>query len=247
MNQALLKKTEDAPKKTKGLVFTEHLEELRSRLLKCIAVVVVTSCFFYRVIDPALEFLIRPIGRLVFISPAEAFLAVFTLTVLGGTITALPFLFYQIWAFVSVALTEDERRYVKVFGPLSLMFFILGVSFAYFVILPISLNFLLMFSSDLILPMITVDKYISFVGTLALGFGVIFEMPLIIVFLTKIGIATPAFLIQKRRHAIVSIFVASAVLTPPDYVSQILMAVPLILLYEISILFAKLTYRTQGL
>ena len=119
----------------------------------------------------------------------------------------------------------------------------LGAVFAYFVTIPISIRFLLSFSTDLIVPMITVKSYISFVGTMLLAFGVIFELPLVLMFLTKIGIATPAFLMQKRKHAIIIILVVSAFITPPDFITQLIMAVPLVILYEVGIVASKLTYR----
>ena len=156
----------------------------------------------------------------------------------------MPFVFYQIWQFVSVGLTETERRYIVFFVPLSFIFFILGCVFGYWVMLPMMLKFFLSFSSPLMVPMIAVSKYISFVGMTVLSCGFVFEWPLVIVFLTKIGVATPHFLAEKRKYAIVLAFIASAVLTPsPDCFSQIIMAVPLIILYEISILYSKLTYR----
>jgi len=168
-----------------------------------------------------------------------------SLMILGGIILALPIILYQIWQFVSVGLKENEKKYGAIFGPLLLFSFIIGGSFAYFIMVPIAMNFLLSFSTDTIVPMITVYKYISFVGSFILAFGFIFELPLILMFLTKIGIATPAFLVQKRKHAIVLTLIISALLTPPDIFTQLLMSLPLIVLYEIGIIVSKLSYREK--
>jgi len=233
-------------KRIKDLPFLGHLEELRGRIIYSVISVLIASCFFYVFIDKALEIVISPVGRLVFISPSEAFWAHMSVTLLGGVFLALPFLFYQIWAFISVGLTEKERRIAFLFAPFSFILFLSGAAFTYFVALPLFLKFLLSFSSDQIIPMITVQRYISFAGSLCFGFGAVFEMPLVIVFLTKIGVATPDFFISKRKHAVVVIFILAAFLTPPDCASQLLMAVPLLLLFEVSVFLSKLTYKSKG-
>ncbi|HBR14423.1 MAG TPA: twin-arginine translocase subunit TatC [Candidatus Omnitrophica bacterium] len=230
-------------KKADDLSFFEHLDELRVRLIKSLGAVIIAACFFYVFIDRTLAWVIKPVGKLVFTSPADAFMARLTLTIFGGFLLALPVVLYQIWRFVAAGLQEKEARTILIFGPASLGLFFLGGLFAYFVAVPMSMNFLLSFSSELMVPMITVKSYISFVGSFILSFGVVFELPLILMFLTKIGIATPAFLVQKRRHAIVIILIVSAILTPPDCVSQLIMAVPLMVLYEVGVLVSKLTYR----
>lgn len=221
------------------LTFIDHLEEFRNRLVKAVIFFIGAGCLCYLYVDRVLEFLLKPVGQLYFLSPTEAFETHIFVTIFGGFLLSLPFIFFQFWQFVSTALTSPERRYLSIFIPLSVFLFILGSAFAYFVVLPFSLTFLLSFSSPLIKPMITVGRYIHFVGTLVLAFGVIFEFPLVMLFLIKIGLATPEFLIQQRRYAIVIIFILSAILTPPDWVSQLFMALPLLLLYEVSIGLAK--------
>ena len=226
--------------------FIKHLEELRSRLIKSIlAWLAATGIFYQFFIDRFLAFVIKPVHHIVFTSPSEAFTARLNLTFLGGFLFALPVILYQLWQFVAAGLTIEERKHVVLFGPLSAVFFILGEVFAYFCMLPFSLRFLLSFSSDLIVPMITVDKYISFVTNEMLSCGVVFELPLILAFLTKIGIATPEFMRQKRRYVIVAIFIVSAIITPPDVASQLLLAVPLVVLYEVGILFSQLVFSRQ--
>ncbi len=223
--------------------FLEHIDELRSRILKSLLVFVVLACILYNYVDPILSFAIKPIGKVIYTSPTDAFMAKINLTLLGSLFLSLPFLLYQIWQFVAVGLKGKERKAVAVFGPLSLLFFMVGILFGYFIAVPISLKFLLSFSTDQMVAMITVNNYISFIGSMVLAFGIIFELPLVLMFLTKIGIATPAFLIHYRRHAIVAIMIISAIFTPPDVITQFIMAIPLLVLYELGILFSKWSYR----
>jgi sec-independent protein translocase protein TatC len=189
--------------------------------------------------------LIKPAGKLVFIAPQEAFIANIKIALFGGLFLASPFVTYQIWRFVSAGLKRNEMKYTLIFGPLSFLFFLLGIAFGYFIIVPIGIKFLLGFATELVTPMLTISKYISFVGMLTLAFGVVFQLPVVSLFLTKLGIITPYFLSSKRRYAVVFIFLLAAVLTPPDIITQCLMAVPLLVLYEIGIIFSKIAYKGE--
>jgi len=219
--------------------FFTHLHELRDRLLKSLAVFILCSVAVWNFLDPVIRYVVKPVGRVVFTSPADAFNARVSLAFLGGFLLALPVILFHIWKFIAVGLTDQERKNIKVFGPLSLALFFIGVIFGYCVLLPISFNFLMSFSSPWMMPMITVDKYISFVGTVVISSGVAFELPLILAFLARIGIATPEFLRQKRPYAILLILIVAAVLTPPDMISQIILAIPLLILYEAGIVFSR--------
>ena len=222
------------------LPFWGHLDELRSRLIKSFIAVVVAACFFYPYVDRFLAFLIRPVGKVVFTSPADAFVVRLMLLICGGVVLALPVVVYQLWQFVAAGLKEDEKKYIRFFAPASFVLFVVGCVFGYWVIIPVGMKFLLSFATESIVPMITLPNYISFILTLVLAFGLCFQLPLVLMFLAKIGIVTPAFLVQKRKHAIVLILIASAVLTPsPDAVSQILMAGPLLVLYELGVVASK--------
>lgn len=232
-------------RKPESLSFFDHVEELRERLIKSLLSVALGAVVAYQYKDQFLSFLIQPVGSLVFTSPADAFVVQFGLSLFAGFFLALPVVLYQTWKFVEVALKEGERKFIYFFGPLSLVLFIFGACFAYYAALPFSMKFLLSFSNEQLVPMITVKSYVSFVVTLVLAFGIVFEFPLVIMFLAKIGIATPEFLIQKRKQAIVLIFIVSAVVTPPDVITMWMMALPLLVLYEISILAAKAMYPRQ--
>lgn len=219
--------------------FFDHWEELRARVFKTVLFFILSSLLFYPCVKPLLHFLIEPIGQVVFTAPTEAFLANVMLTCVGGFVFSFPYFLYHFWAFISSGLKLKEKQSVYLFAPLSLMFFLLGLSFAYFVIVPITISFLLGFGTQQLLPMITVGRYVSFLGFLLLGFGVVFELPLVLAFLTKIGLVSPHLLREKRRIAVMVIVVLSAFMTPPDVISQILMALPLLVLYEVGILFSQ--------
>ena len=222
------------------LSFWGHLDELRSRLIKSFIAVVVAACLFYPYVDPFLAFLIKPVGKVVFTSPADAFVVRLMLLICGGVVLALPVIIYQLWQFAAAGLKENEKKYIRFFAPASFFLFVVGCVFGYWVIIPVGMKFLLSFATDSIVPMITLPNYISFIVTLVLAFGLCFQLPLVLLFLAKIGIVTPAFLVQKRKHAIVLILIASAILTPsPDAISQILMAGPLLVLYELGVVASK--------
>ena len=227
--------------------FWRHVDELRSRVIKSLVVFLLAcvACFNYA--DQIIPWIVAPAGHLVFTSPGEGFAAYMTIAITMGLIVSSPYLLYHIWAFIACALTQRERRAIKVFAPLSLVFFLMGVAFAFFVAVPMSYRFLMSFSSPYLVAMITVNNYLGFLGQMLIAFGVTFELPLILAFLAKIGVATPEFLRQKRPHAIIIILIIAAILTPPDVVSQILLALPLMVLYEVGIIFVKMSYKHKTL
>lgn len=228
------------------LSLLEHLDELRKRIIISLLFVLAASIFSYFFAKDILFFLAGPIGDLIFISPQEAFLSYVKVSLLCGLILSSPFVLFQAWQFIGEGLNQKEIKNVLWFTPLSFFFFIIGAAFGFFVIVPIGLKFLLGFATDFMIPMITVSRYISFIGMLTLSFGIVFELPVAAIFLTKIGIVTPTFLSSKRRYAVVLIFIVAALLTPPDIITQCLMAIPLLLLYELSIVFSRLAYKNSS-
>ncbi|MDD5617810.1 MAG: twin-arginine translocase subunit TatC [Candidatus Omnitrophica bacterium] len=224
----------------KKLTLVQHLEELRTRLLKSIIFIIACSVFTYTYINEILLFLSKPIGKLIFIAPQEAFVANLQIAFFGGLFFASPFVLCQVWQFVSAGLRQEERKYALIFGLFSFILFIAGCLFGFFVIVPIGIKFLMGYTPDFITPMITLSNYISFLGVLSIVFGLAFQLPLILAFLAKIGLVNPDFLSRKRREAIVVIFIVAAILTPPDVFTQIMMAVPLVILYESGIILSRL-------
>ncbi len=222
------------------LPFTEHLEELRHRLVIILISIGIGFAISYGFSEYILRFLQRPLAtKLIFISPTEAFLANLKAAFYAALFFSTPLVLFQVWKFVAPGLYEHERKYSFPFLITSTLLFVAGGAFAYVVLLPIVLRFLLAQAGDLWTPNITLSNYLSFCMRLILAAGLMFELPVLMYFLTKVGVVTPAFLVQNRKYAILAAFLVSAVLTPPDVFSQILLAVPLFLLFEASILVAK--------
>ena len=227
--------------------FLPHLDDLRRRLIKIVIVFIVATLACYNFVGLILPVLIKPAGHLIYTSPTEGFSVYMTLATVMGFLVSLPWTLYQIWGFIGAALRPHEKQFVFIFGPLSFLFFIFGVAFSFFIAIPLTYRFLMSFSSDYMQPMITVSNYMGFLANMLIAFGVTFELPLILAFLAMIGIATPEFLRQKRRHAIMIILIVAAIITPPDVISQISLAIPLIVLYEVGIILTKMTYKHKTL
>lgn len=227
----------------KPMSWISHLEDLRRMIIvSVIALLVATiACFFYS--DQLLALLKKPISdmdiELVFISVGEGFFAKIKISLYAGFVLSFPIIAWQIWRFVLPALYPHERRYAMVLVPVTVLLFISGVVFAFFTVFPIAIKFLLTVAGGLE-PMITIGYYLSFCMAFLLPFGIVFEMPVATMFLTRIGLITPQLMASKRKYAILVIFILAAVLTPgPDPVSQLLMATPMYLLYEVSIIVSR--------
>ena len=219
----------------------EHLEELRVRLLISLAAFAVATGIGFVFVERILAFLLRPVGHVVFLAPTEAFFVRWKVAALAGIFLSLPVILFQLWRFVSVGLTPTERRYAFSLIPAALVLFVGGAAFAMVAILPVGVRFLLGYQTPTLVPMISISAYTSFATAFVLAFGLVFQLPIVILFLARLGIVTPAALARGRRHALLAIVIASAVLTPgTDVFSQILMAVPTYLLYEVSIWVARL-------
>lgn len=230
----------------KDISLLDHIEELRSRLLKCALCVLFCGGVVFHFNETILGFLARPVGKLVFIEPVEAFTTYIKVAFWGGLFLASPYCIFQIWRFVEAGLEPKEKRFVYVFLPASFLLFVTGVVFGFIVIISVGIRFLLSFGGNFMTPMISISKYVSFVGAMSLAFGVVFQLPLVMLFLTKVGLLRPLAFSSKRRYVIVAIFIASGILTPsPDVFSQLSMAIPLLFLYEIGIVLSKVAYRRR--
>lgn len=228
------------------LPFTTHLAELRTRLITAFMAVGIGFLVSYAYVEQIFEFLMAPMiqampagSTLVFTNLTEGFFTYFKLALTSGICLAFPVILYQLWRFIAPGLLEHERRYALPFAISVTAFFLLGTAFCYYVVFPSIFRFLMSFSSDILRPMPSIKEYLSFSTKLLLTFGLIFEFPPIVFFLAKVGVLKGAWLARQRRYAIVLIFVISAVITPPDVVSQILMALPMMVLYELGIIIAK--------
>jgi sec-independent protein translocase protein TatC len=228
--------------------FLDHLDELRSRLIKSLAALLVGLVIGLFAVAKlhVLEIIQAPIAELlpnqelIYISPTTPFFITLKLGFIVGLILSFPILSYQLWAFLSPALYENERKFAVPAIAAGTVLFLGGVAMAYFWVLPFGLKILLSFYSGELAPFIAVNEYLKFATGLILAFGLIFEMPVVLVFLSAVGIVTPEFLSKYRRHAIVVMAILSALLTPQDPYTMLAMMIPLMLLYELSIVMAKL-------
>lgn len=229
--------------------FLEHLEEFRWRILYSLIGIAVGTIIAWIFIDFLIEgILLIPAKRasinLQNLQPFGQLFLFFEVALIGGVILSIPNIFYQFWKFIAPALQQNERKYVSAIVFFSSLCFISGIIFAYFVMLPMTLTFAGQFGTSTIENNFAVDEYFSIIISVMLAAGVVFELPMLSFFLSKLGIITPAFMRKFRRHSIVAILIAAAILTPgTDPIAQILLAIPLVLLYEISIFVSKFSQK----
>ena len=233
------------------MAFIDHLEELRWRILKSLGSILVMAVLTFNFADYLVYILTAPADNrgigLQTLTPQGMFILKWNLAIIGGFILSIPVITIQIWKFVSPGLYNRER---KILLPLILtvfLCFILGAIFAYMVILPFSLNFFASMVTENVQNNFSINYYFSFVLALIIGSGIIFEMPVASFLFSSIGIITPSFLRKFRREAIMITVILSAIITPPDITSQILLAVPIIILYEISIKISAFLVKRQNI
>jgi len=226
--------------------FMAHLEELRKRLVVCAIAIGIGFIFSYIFSKSLFSLLVMPLKKvlppdssLIFTNLPEMFIAYIKVALISGTILALPVIFYEVWMFMVPALYKKERKYLIPFIVVSSVLFLGGALFGYFVVFPYGFKFFIGLATEDIQALPSVKQYFSFSIRLLLAFGVVFELPVVVFFLTKIGIVNPELMKKNRKFAILGSFAVSAILTPPDVATQVMMALPLIILYEISIFVSK--------
>lgn len=270
------KKNIKVKKNLNEMSFLDHLEELRWLLVRSTIAVIIMAFLTYFISDYLFDTIIfgptRPnfitytffcdlshalgfadsicITEMPFIiqnTEMEGQVNMFVwMCLLAGFILSFPYILFELWKFISPALYEKERKNAKIFIFISSLLFFLGVLFGYYVVIPMSVNFLATFTvSDIVKNQFTLDSYLGMVKTSVLASGLFFEMPIIIYFLTKLGLVTPTFLRKYWKYAVIIILIVAAIVTPPDVVSQTIVAIPMLLIYEASILISKLVVRNQ--
>lgn len=231
------------------MTFLEHLEELRWRIIYALIGLVAGTIICWIFIDYLVDVILLKPARdsgaaLQNLKPFGQLFLYFQIAIIGGAVLSVPNIFYQFWKFISPALKRNERKYIFAIVFYTSFCFLAGIVFAYYGMLPLTLKFAAQFGSSEIVNQFAIDEYFSIIISVMLAAGLIFELPMVSFFLTKLGILTPDFMRKYRKHAIVIIMVLAAVLTPgTDPVSQIVLAVPLVLLYEISIFISKLSLK----
>ena len=223
-----------------------HIADLRKRLV--ISSLTVIAMFFvcFSFYEPILTWMMVPVeavlpknSQMVAVEIQETFFTALKVAFFAGFIVSLPVIFWQLWLFLAPGLYDHEKKLVIPFVFFATLMFLIGASFAYYVVVPVGFEFLINFGSTVVTILPSIGKYVWFFTKLLFGFGIAFELPVITFFLAKIGLVNDQMLKDFFRYAIVLIFVISALLTPPDVISQLLMAAPLLLLYGISIYIAK--------
>jgi len=253
---------------TKMMNFMQHLGDLRKKITVSLIAVCVTFMIAFNYSEDILRFFMFPLRytldfsvrkmymyyvyqdklkdtKLVFLSPTEGFWMNMKISMVAALILALPVIFQQLWSFVSPGLHAKEKKYVVPFVVTATGLFLVGGAFCFFIVLPFAMGFLLTYKvGDFMMPMLSVGQYVDFCLKFVLAFGAVFELPIIIIFFTKMGFVTPQTLAKHRKYAVLIAFVVAAILTPtPDIFNQTLMAVPMIVLYEVGILMSRIFIR----
>ena len=265
-----------AKKELKEMSFLDHLEELRWLLVRSTIAIIIMGCCAYLVSDYIFDTIIFGPTRASFftyrffcdLSHQLGFAESICITelpfiiqntemegqvnmfvwmcILAGFIMAFPYILWQIWQFISPALYEKEKKNAVLFIFVSSLLFFMGVLFGYFVVIPMSVNFVATFSvSEMVKNQFTLDSYMGMVKTSILASGLFFEMPIIIYFLTKLGLVTPQFLRKYWKYAVIIILIIAAIVTPPDVVSQTIVAIPMLIVFELSVLISAIVYKGQ--
>ncbi len=243
-------KAKEAPNPDGSMSLSGHLRELRNRILVCVLLLlaVFALCLSFA---PRIVTLLTDMGKrfdyvYVYIAPQELFLVYMNVALVGAVVVCFPVLAYQVYAFCSPGLSGKERTYISGALIAGALCFLLGVAFAYFISLPFMLRFLIQFTGEVdVSASISIQSYISFLLTVFVIFGLVFELPVVTVLLTGLGIVKAEWLARGRKVMVVIIFVLAAIITPPDIVSQIMVAVPMLALYELSIVLSRLVGKSK--
>jgi sec-independent protein translocase protein TatC len=230
--------------------FLSHVKELRDRIVVALIALGISFVITYSFKERIFDFLMQPFVRVmpakssfIFIGVTEAFITYFKISIVAALFLAAPVILYEIWMFVAPGLYEREKRFVLPFIIMGSLCFIGGALFCYYVVMPTVYRFFVSYAADFIIPMPDLKSYMSMTLKMLIIFGVIFQLPLLTLILARAGILNTRILTSKRRYAVLGIFILSAVITPPDVASQLLMAIPLWGLYELSIIIVRLFGR----
>ncbi|MDQ1145366.1 twin-arginine translocase subunit TatC [Bacillus sp. 1P10SD] len=230
----------------KELNLVDHLEELRKRIIISALAFIVFFAIGFIYVDDIYKWFVRDLEvKLMVLGPSDIIWIYFMLATVVAVAGTIPVLALQIWLFVKPALRPVERRITLSYVPALFFLFLIGLSFGYFVIFPMVLKFLVNIGGDMFVTNFTADRYFSFIMNMTLPFGVLFELPVVVMFLTSLGIINPFVLAKIRKYAYFVLIIIAVVITPPDFMSDFVVTLPLLLLYEISINLSKFVYRKR--
>lgn len=227
------------------MTIIEHLLELRRRLISVVIIVTLLTIGAFYFIDELLNITLVPASgiELIFITPSEAFLANLKLAITSAIVVSFPYILYQFLAYILPAFKKQKKKYIVLFFLAVILLFLVGISFAYFVVSPIAIAFFLGFARADLHAQITISSYLSFITNMIFAFGFVFQIPIIFMLLGKMQLVKSKFLRKNWKYAILIITIISAIITPPDVFSQFLMILPLLLLFETSILLVKIVEK----
>lgn len=232
--------------------FLDHLEELRWRIIKSVIGVIVAGIVIAIFIEPLVNNVLMkpamntsPPMKIINLKPIGQFTMYMEVIIYAAIVLSLPNLVFQLWKFIEPALKPAERKFVWWIVIFTSVCFIIGILFAYFIMIPTSLGFFATFGTSLIENQISIEEYLKFVVSISIASGIVFELPMLSFFLSKIGILKPEYMRKYRKHAIVINVIIGALLTPPDVISQIILSVPLIILYEVSIIISQYSQKKE--
>jgi sec-independent protein translocase protein TatC len=230
----------------KELQLVDHLEELRKRIIISAIAFVIFFIVGFIYVGDIYKWFVRDLDvKLMVLGPSDIMWIYFMLASVVAVAATIPVLALQIWLFVRPALRPTERRITVTYVPALFFLFLIGLAFGYFVIFPMVLKFLVSMGGDMFVTNFTADRYFSFIMNMTLPFGVLFELPVVVMFLTSLGIINPFVLSKIRKYAYFVLVIIAVVITPPDFMSDFVVTLPLLLLYEISINLSKFVYRKR--
>ncbi|WML47793.1 twin-arginine translocase subunit TatC [Neobacillus sp. PS3-34] len=230
----------------KELHLTDHLDELRKRLIITVAAFMIFFIAAFIYVEDIYKWFVRDLDvKLMVLGPSDIMWIYFTLATVVAIACTIPVLAVQIWFFVKPALRPVERRVTLTYVPALFFLFVTGLVFGYFVIFPMVFNFLINIGGDMFVTNFTADRYFQFILNMTLPFGVLFELPVVVMFLTSLGIINPFVLSKIRKYAYFVLVIIAVVITPPDFMSDFIVTLPLLFLYEISINLSKIVYRRK--
>ncbi|TMW73529.1 twin-arginine translocase subunit TatC [Alteribacter natronophilus] len=224
----------------------DHLSELRKRIMIVLGSFILFFIVSFVFVRDIYQWLVQDLDmELTVLGPLDVLWIFFSIAGVIAVAVTIPILMFQVWLFVKPGLTPSERKVTLMYIPASVLLFAGGLAFGYFVVLPIVLNFLLALSEGMFQTMFTPDRYFQFVLRMTVPFSLLFELPLVVMFLTSLGLLTPYGMMKNRKYAYFAIVVVSVLISPPDFISDVLVIIPLILLYEISIMLSHAVYRRK--